>query len=68
VIEQVITEWHAFLRGERPDGLDGLLDDDVTFYSPIVFTPQRGKAVTSRYLEARPRHSPGRRADRIRVG
>ena len=34
-------------RGELPGGLDELLHDDVVFYSPIVFTPQRGKAITS---------------------
>jgi hypothetical protein len=52
MIEQVVDNWHAYLRGRLPDGLDGLLDDDVVFYSPIVFTPQEGKAVTKRYLEA----------------
>jgi hypothetical protein len=40
------------LRGELPGGLDTLLDDDVVFYSPVVFTPQRGKAVTTLYLQA----------------
>jgi hypothetical protein len=29
-----------------------LLADDVVFYSPIVYTPQRGKAVTTMYLRA----------------
>ena len=28
------------LRGQLPGGLDELLDDDVVFYSPIVYTPQ----------------------------
>jgi hypothetical protein len=51
MIEQVIDDWHAHLRGQLPGGLDRLLDDDVVFYSPIVFTPQRGKAVTTLYLE-----------------
>jgi hypothetical protein len=52
MIEHVINQWHAFLRGELPDGLDTLLDDEVVFYSPIVFTPQRGKEVTALYLTA----------------
>lgn len=52
MIEHVVAQWHAYLRGELPDGLDDLLDDDVVFYSPIVFTPQRGKQVTSLYLQA----------------
>ena len=42
-----------------PGGLDDLLDDDVVFYSPIVFTPQRGKAITALYLQAAGQTLPG---------
>jgi hypothetical protein len=59
MIEQVVEQWMAHLRGELPGGLDGLLDDEVVFYSPIVFTPQRGKAVTTLYLEAAAQTFPG---------
>ena len=59
MIEQVIGKWHAYLRGQEPGGLDALLDDDVVFYSPIVFTPQRGKAITTRYLQAAAQTFPG---------
>ena len=52
MIEGVIERWHAYLGGELPGDLDDLLDDDVVFYSPIVFTPQRGKQITSLYLQA----------------
>jgi ketosteroid isomerase-like protein len=52
MIERVVSEWMAYVRGELPGGLERLLDDDVVFYSPIVFTPQRGKQVTSMYLAA----------------
>jgi hypothetical protein len=52
MIEHAVAQWHAFLRGELEGGLDELLDDDVVFYSPIVFTPQRGKQITSLYLQA----------------
>ncbi|HUY66192.1 MAG TPA: nuclear transport factor 2 family protein [Acidimicrobiales bacterium] len=62
MIEQVVDKWHAYLRGRLPDGLDGLLDDDVVFYSPIVFTPQEGKAVTKLYLEAAAKTLPGNQA------
>jgi hypothetical protein len=51
-IEKCIENWHRNLRGELPGGLDALLADDVVFYSPIVFTPQRGKDVTRLYLTA----------------
>ena len=59
MIEHVIEKWHEHLRGRLPGGLDELLDDDVVFYSPIVFTPQRGKAVTKLYLEAAGQTLPG---------
>ncbi len=59
VIESVIERWHQHLRGDLPGGLDGLLADDVVFYSPIVFTPQRGKDITKLYLEAAAAALPG---------
>ncbi len=52
MIEHVVAQWHAYLSGDLPGGLDDLLDDDVVFYSPIVFTPQRGKQITGLYLRA----------------
>jgi hypothetical protein len=52
VIEDVIERWHRYLVGDLPGGLDGLLAEDVVFYSPVVYTPQRGKRVTTQYLEA----------------
>jgi hypothetical protein len=52
MIEHVVAQWHAYLSGELPGGLDDLLDDDVVLYSPIVFTPQRGKQITTLYLQA----------------
>lgn len=58
-IETVIEKWHRHLRGQLPGGLDELLDDDVVFYSPIVYTPQRGKAITTMYLQAAGQTLPG---------
>ena len=52
MIADVIARWHRHLAGELPGGLDELLADDVVFYSPVVYTPQRGKPVTARYLDA----------------
>jgi ketosteroid isomerase-like protein len=52
VIDDAIARWHRYLGGELPGGLDELLADDVVFHSPVVYTPQRGKAVTKQYLEA----------------
>jgi len=59
IIEQVIEKWHSHLRGQLPGGLDELLDDDVVFYSPVVYTPQEGKAITKQYLEAAGQSLPG---------
>ena len=58
-IHDVIEKWHAHLRGQLPGGLDELLADDVVFYSPIVYTPQEGKAITKLYLEAAGQTLPG---------
>jgi hypothetical protein len=58
-IHAVIERWHAHMRGELVNGLDQLLHEDVVFYSPIVFTPQRGKAITMLYLQAAGQTLPG---------
>jgi hypothetical protein len=52
MIEKTIENWHKQLRGELQGGLDALLADDVVFYSPVVFTPQKGKDITKAYLNA----------------
>ena len=52
MIEDVIEKWHRHIGGDLPGGLDELLDDDVVFLSPIVFTPQKGKDITKLYLGA----------------
>ena len=62
MIAQVIERWHAYLQGDLPGGLDELLDDDVVFYSPIVYTPQRGKAITTLYLQAAGQTLPGEKS------
>jgi ketosteroid isomerase-like protein len=48
----VIDAWHALVRSRDLAALDALLDDDVVFHSPVVHTPQRGKAITRLYLTA----------------
>lgn len=52
MIEETLSRWHQHLRGELPGGLDTLLHDDVVFWSPIVFSPQKGKDLTKMYLSA----------------
>jgi hypothetical protein len=51
-IDVCIERWHRHTRGELQGGLDRLLHEDCVFLSPIVFTPQRGRAITKLYLDA----------------
>lgn len=48
----LIERWHQLIASRDPSGLDELLAEDVTFSSPIVHTPQVGKALTRGYLLA----------------
>jgi ketosteroid isomerase-like protein len=48
----VIGRWHQIVKAKDAAGLQALLADDVVFESPIVHTPQRGKAITFKYLHA----------------
>lgn len=47
-----LETWHRIVLTQDPSGLHALLADDVVFHSPIVHTPQRGKEIATRYLEA----------------
>lgn len=47
-----MAAWHDLVRRRSADGLDALLADEVVFHSPIVHTPQVGKALTTMYLTA----------------
>jgi hypothetical protein len=48
----VIERWHALVQSANPDGLEALLADNAVFHSPVVHTPQEGKAITQLYLSA----------------
>lgn len=48
----VIENWHKAMKVRDPAALDTLLADEVTFQSPVVHTPQVGKAITKLYLSA----------------
>ena len=47
-----ITKWHEVVSTKNYQLLEEILDDNVIFYSPVVFTPQKGKEVTKIYLSA----------------
>ncbi|HBL26801.1 MAG TPA: hypothetical protein DD490_08210 [Acidobacteria bacterium] len=47
-----LAAWHQVVQNRDPKVLDALLAESVIFHSPVVHTPQRGKAITTRYLAA----------------
>ena len=47
-----VAAWHKVLRQRDPRLLDTLLAEDAVFHSPVVHTPQQGKAITMQYLGA----------------
>ena len=47
-----IAAWHQLLTDRNAQGLDALLADDAVFHSPVVHTPQAGRAITKAYLTA----------------
>lgn len=47
-----IDAWHRLAESSNPDALDDLLADGAVFHSPVVHTPQKGKAITRAYLSA----------------
>ena len=47
-----IKTWHNIVEKRDAQGLDALLADDAVFHSPVVHTPQVGKAITKKYLTA----------------
>ncbi|MEQ5837190.1 nuclear transport factor 2 family protein [Marinobacter sp. NFXS9] len=52
MITTTIKRWHDLVEARNPQALDDLLADEVMFHSPVVHTPQEGKAITKLYLTA----------------
>jgi len=50
--EHPIARWHGILARRDPRELESWLDEDAVFFSPVVHTPQRGKALVTLYLSA----------------
>jgi hypothetical protein len=47
-----LARWHQLVDSGDPKGLDALLSEKAVFYSPIVYAPQIGKAITTMFLTA----------------
>ena len=51
-MSSAIDTWHRVIREKDIGLLDTLLAEDCVFHSPVVHTPQLGKALTKFYLAA----------------
>ena len=49
---ETLAIWHELVKTRNVQGLRDLLAEDVVFHSPVVHTPQPGRAVTTQYLAA----------------
>jgi ketosteroid isomerase-like protein len=47
-----VEQWHQVVQSRDMAALQRLLADDAAFVSPVVHTPQVGKAITTAYLHA----------------
>ena len=47
-----LEAWRRLVANKDVSGVDSLLAEDVVFHSPVIDTPQAGKAVTRQYLAA----------------
>lgn len=50
--EHPLATWHRLVRTQDASGLQAWLADDAVFHSPVVHTPQRGRALVVAYLSA----------------
>ncbi len=41
-----LEKWYSVIKSNDLNDLEDLLADDVVFYSPVVYTPQKGKEIT----------------------
>ena len=48
-----LKKWHAVVEGGNdPAALSAIIHEDAVFHSPVVHTPQVGRAITVAYLAA----------------
>ena len=50
--QQGLAEWHTLATAPDPDRLARLVAQDAVFHSPVVHTPQEGRALVVSYLSA----------------
>jgi SnoaL-like protein len=52
MMTNTVANWHRVVETRDAAGLNALLAENAVFHSPVVHTPQVGKAITHRYLTA----------------
>ncbi len=52
MMNEPISKWHDVVKNRDYNLLTEILHNDVIFYSPVVYSPQRGKDITLKYLAA----------------
>jgi hypothetical protein len=52
MMANTVANWHRVVETRDAAGLNELLAENAVFHSPVVHTPQVGKAITHRYLTA----------------
>jgi len=50
--QQGLAEWHTLATAPDPERLARLVAEDAVFHSPVVHTPQEGRALVVSYLSA----------------
>jgi len=45
-----VHAWHAYVQSRDPADLSALIAEECVFESPVVHSPQVGKAITEKYL------------------
>ena len=50
--QQGLAEWHTLATAPDPERLARLVAQDAVFHSPVVHTPQKGRALVVSYLSA----------------
>ena len=51
-MSEPVSKWHEVVKNRDYNLLTEILHNDVIFYSPVVYSPQRGKDITLKYLAA----------------
>lgn len=59
IAREGLARWHGIVGKMTDEALDAMLAEDVVFHSPVVHTPQEGKALTKLYLMAAAGVFPG---------